>query len=172
MRPSLEILSIAKVFSASRDITGWYVCHVTKTVIFNQGENDLDAKITHVSHKADHNEHGGRLFIQRERASRNMRVTTMPARNVGIGAAGSHVDHPTLDIPDRQALIAVDPPLPYPYFHVILLDRIDGSNWVIADPEGTVEAVDVSEEQIIPLPRNARFPEGGRPASFSDTCPS
>ena len=76
---------------------------------------------------------------------------------VGIGDAGSHVDHTTLDIP------AADPPLPYPYFHIILLDRVDSSTWVIADPEGAVEVQNMLEEQIIPLGRGVKFPEGGRP---------
>ena len=82
---------------------------------------------------------------------------------VGVGDAGSHVDHTTLDILERQALVAVDPPLPYPYFHIILLDRVDSSTWIIADPEGTVEVQNMLDEQIIPLGRGVKFPEGGRP---------
>ena len=58
---------------------------------------------------------------------------------VGVGDAGGFVDHTTLDIPERQALIAVDPPQPYPYYHVVLLDRVDASSWITADPEGNVE---------------------------------
>ena len=69
---------MARVFSSFRDITGWYVCASTRTVIFNQGEVDHDAKVTHISHEEDHNEHMGRLFMQRERASKKRKVTTMP----------------------------------------------------------------------------------------------
>ena len=82
---------------------------------------------------------------------------------VGIGDAGSHVDHTTLDIPEKQALVAVDPPQPYPYYHIILLDRVDSSTWIIADPEGTVEVLNMLDEQISPLGRNLKFPEAGRP---------
>ena len=79
---------MARVFAAFRDLSGWYVCDSTKSVIFDQGEVDLDAKMTHVSHGEDFNEHCGRLFIQREKASKKRRVTTMPARRVGTGVAG------------------------------------------------------------------------------------
>ena len=79
---------MARVFSSLRDITGWYVCASTRTVIFNRGEVDHDAKVTHISREEDHNEHMGRLFMQRERASKKRKVTTMPARSVGVGSAG------------------------------------------------------------------------------------
>ena len=82
---------------------------------------------------------------------------------VGIGDTGTHRNHTTLDIRETQALIAVDPPEPYPYFHIILLDRIDGSNWIVADPEGKVEALDLRTEQVIPLVRGHTFPDAGRP---------
>ena len=49
------------------------------------------------------------------------------------------------------------------YFHIILLERIDGSNWIVADPEGNVEALDLRTEQVIPLLRGHTFPDAGRP---------
>ena len=79
---------VARVFSSLRDISGWYVCDSTKTIIFNKGEVDLDAKVTHVSHEPGQNMHKGRLFIQRERSTKKRKVTTMPDRGVGIGSAG------------------------------------------------------------------------------------
>ena len=82
---------------------------------------------------------------------------------IGIGNAGSHANHTTLDVREAQVLIAVDPPDPYPYFHHLLLDRIDASNWIVADPEGRVEALDLRQEQVIPLLRNHAFPDAGRP---------
>ena len=82
---------------------------------------------------------------------------------VGIGEAGSHVNHTTLDVPEKQVLVAIDPPQPYPYYHLLLLDRVDAASWITADPEGKVEVLNMLAEQVIPLGRNVTFPDAGRP---------
>lgn len=78
---------VSRYFAAFRDLSGWYICDSTRSLILSSGEVDLDAKVTHVSHGKECNEHRGRLFIMRERSSKRRKIVTMPTRRVGLGSA-------------------------------------------------------------------------------------
>ena len=38
---------VARVFAALRDLSAWYVCESTRSIIFADGEVGMDAKMTH-----------------------------------------------------------------------------------------------------------------------------
>jgi hypothetical protein len=54
---------VARMFAIFRDLSGWYVCSSTRDIIFDDGEVDVDAKVTHISRDGTSNVHKGRLFL-------------------------------------------------------------------------------------------------------------
>ena len=63
----------------------------------------------------------------------------------------------------------MDPPGPQPYWHHILLIRLDGARWITADPTGQLACDDLAlEDEVIPLVRAADFPVAGRPLLAHD----
>ena len=80
---------ISRVLACLTGITGWGILDSSKHVAFQDGEVDLDAKVSHVDRSTDDNIHKGRLFSQKERASDKLKVSTMPDRAVGKDVAGT-----------------------------------------------------------------------------------
>ena len=84
--------------------------------------------------------------------------------------AGRFAAHTTLDVPEKQVLLILDPPEGgVEYEHHVLLRRLDAARWVCLDTNLTVDAYNMNEEeQIIPLGRNSQFPIAGRPIRALD----
>ena len=53
---------------------------------------------------------------------------------------------PALDIPEKQILLRVEGQPPWS--HRILVIRIDGAKWITYDPDGDVEVIDLTDEDI------------------------
>ena len=68
----------------------------------------------------------------------------------------------TLDVPERQILIAMEGEAES-HWHHVLMTRIDGSRWVTVDPNLDVIVEDLGGEQVIPVTRMSAFPLPGRP---------
>ena len=63
--------------------------------------------------------------------------TVVPALGAGAG-------HRTLNISEPQVLLRMDPPGPQPYWHHILLVRVEVARWITADPHGQLSCDDLS----------------------------
>ncbi len=64
-----------------------------------------------------------------------------------------------MDIPQRQ-LMRHTPTQPRGYLweHVIAPFRVEGANWVLINPEGDTENVNLTNERVVLLGRSAAFP--------------
>ena len=83
----------------------------------------------------------------------------MPTRVLANGPSANHL---TLDVGERQVLIAMEGE-PENYWHHLLLVRIAESRWVTCDPSLTLTAEDLAGEEVVPLGRATTYPEAGRP---------
>ena len=68
----------------------------------------------------------------------------------------------TLDVPERQVLIAMDGEA-QEYDHHVLLDRVEAGRWVTRGPNWFICSDDLQGEKVIPLPRNSVLPLEDRP---------
>ena len=79
-----------------------------------------------------------------------------------VTAAGAGSTLHTLDVPERQILVGMDGEQQR-FWHHLLIQRVEGSKWITADPDGDVNVEDLAGEMVIPLQRAANFPDQGRP---------
>ena len=65
----------------------------------------------------------------------------------------------SLDIKDRQVLVKYDDDEFFTWHHRVLLQRVDGSVWIVLTPDLSVQRLDLGGERIMPLGRNSKIPE-------------
>ena len=70
----------------------------------------------------------------------------------------------TLDVPEKQVLIVfLEDEGQYFWHHrLLLIPTTESVKWVLATPDYEVQTSDLSEHRIVPLQRNAEFPENQR----------
>ena len=69
----------------------------------------------------------------------------------------------TLDLPERQVLVNFPDDVDYQWHHLLLLLRGGAGKWFVGDPYGQVRLLDPTAMLVVPLDRDAPFPDADRP---------